>query len=249
MPILNFEKGKIELKNEGEKAKLNFYGDIVSTEWDKWEDVDVAPKDIQDLLYQIGDKDLDIYINSHGGSVFAGMAIANMLKRHKGYITAYVDGLAASIASVIAFVADKIICPSNSYLMIHKAWGRFLGNADDLRKQADNLDVIDEGILNVYKEKLNPGVKIEKIKDMVAKETWLTGTEAKEFFNIELSEPVEIAASFDKSFCDKHKVPEKLRNLLNNQVQQQQQLEDKIFQAQQAELDLARAKLELQLLI
>jgi ATP-dependent protease ClpP protease subunit len=134
MSVLNFEKGKIEVKNQGDRIKLIIYGEIVSKELDKWIDEDVAPKDIQDLLYQIGDKDLDIYINSVGGSVFAGMAIYNMLKRHKGYKTVYVDGVAASIASVIAMVGDKIYIPKNSFLMVHKAWCVATGNSDDLIK-------------------------------------------------------------------------------------------------------------------
>jgi ATP-dependent protease ClpP protease subunit len=217
MSILNFEKGKIELKNQGEKAKLTIYGEIVSTEWDKWESEDIAPQDIQDLLYQVGDMDLDIYINSVGGSVFAGMAIYNMLKRHKGNKTVYVDGLAGSISSVIAMVGDKLVIPSNAYLMIHKAYGRFLGNADELRKQAEALDVLDDGILNVYKEKLKSDADIEKIKDMIAKETWLTGVEAQKYFNLELTGSVEIAASFDKEYCTKHKVPKELKALLENQ--------------------------------
>jgi ATP-dependent protease ClpP protease subunit len=215
LSVLNFEKGKIELKNSGERAKLTIYGEIVSTEWDKWDNEDIAPQDIQDLLYQIGDMDLDIYINSVGGSVFAGMAIYNMLKRHSGHKTVYVDGIAASISSVIAMAGDRIIIPSNSYFMMHKAWGRFLGNADELRDQAEALDVLDEGILFAYKDKLNTDIDIELIKHMIAKETWLTGVEAQKYFNVELSDAVEIAASFDREYCNKHKVPDNLKALLD----------------------------------
>ncbi|WP_330594436.1 Clp protease ClpP, partial [Clostridioides difficile] len=65
---------------------------------------------------------MNIYINSGGGSVFAGMAIYNMLKRHEGFKTVYVDGIAASIASVIALAGDRVVIPQNAYFMIHKPW-------------------------------------------------------------------------------------------------------------------------------
>lgn len=210
MRVLELGKGRLEVKNEGKKAKLNIYGYIVSEEWGKLEESDIIPEEIQDFISIIGDMDIDIYINSGGGSVFAGMVIFNMLKRHKGHKTVYIDGVAGSISSVIAMAGDKIVCPSNSYLMIHKAWDCKTGNADDFRKYADYLDMMDSGIINAYKEKLHDGIKIETIKDMMAKETWLTGIEAQKYFDIELSEAVQIAASIDKEYCNSHNVPKDL---------------------------------------
>lgn len=80
------ETGKMEIKNATtEKAELYFYGDIVSAEWEKWDDADTCPDDVCSFLKEVEDvKELNIYINSGGGSVFAGMAIYNMLKRFKG---------------------------------------------------------------------------------------------------------------------------------------------------------------------
>ena len=73
---------------------------------------------------------MNIYINSGGGSVFAGIAIYNMLKRYQGKKTVHVDALAGSIASVIAFAdSDMPTIPSNAYLMIHKPWAGCEGNA------------------------------------------------------------------------------------------------------------------------
>ena len=136
MPVLNLDKGKLEVKNKAEnKAELIIFGEITSS---RWANSDVIPSDVNNLLNEIGENDaLDIYINSPGGSVFAGIAIYNMLARHKGYKRVFVEGYAASIASVIAMVGDEIIVPENAYLMIHKAWGFAIGNADDLREQAD----------------------------------------------------------------------------------------------------------------
>jgi ATP-dependent protease ClpP protease subunit len=239
MSVLNFKKGKIEVKNQGDRIKLIIYGEIVSTELDKWIDEDVAPKDIQDILHQIGDKDLDIYINSVGGSVFAGMAIYNMLKRHKGYKTVYVDGVAASIASVIAMVGDKIYIPKNSFLMVHKAWCEATGNSDDLIKLSETLEVLDEGILNVYKTKLLSEKHLETIKDFISNETWLSGENAQKYFDIEVTEAIEIAASFDSSYCNKHNVPQELKSKLKNGT----------LNKDKNNLNLEKAKLKLQLLI
>lgn len=108
----------IKFKNDIDtgKQELYFYGDIVSDEMDKWQDTDTCPQDVQNILKQIDEnKPLDIYINSGGGSVFAGLAIYNMLKRNKAQKTVHIDGLAASIASVIAMAGDKIIMPSNAF--------------------------------------------------------------------------------------------------------------------------------------
>jgi len=149
-------------------------------------------------------KNLNIYINSGGGAVFAGMAIYNMLKRHDGFKTVYVDGVAASIASVIALVGDRVIIPKNAYFMIHKPWMMGIGNADDLRALADSLDVVEEGMINVYADHLAEGVSIETIKEMVAKETWMTGEEAAQYFNIETGEPIE-AVAYVGEMIDKFK--------------------------------------------
>src|SRR3712207_1077741 len=114
--------GKIEIKNQTEdKAELYFYGDIVSETWQSyWFEEDKCPQDVSDFLKELeNSKDVDIYINSGGGSVFAGIAIYSMLKRHKGKKIVHVDGLAASIASVIALAGDEVIIPSYANFMIH----------------------------------------------------------------------------------------------------------------------------------
>lgn len=111
----------LEVKNSTEtSADLFFYGDIVSSWYGAWDDTDQYPEKVRDFLKEHENKDLNIYINSGGGSVFAGMAIYNMLKRHNGQKTVYIDGLAGSISSVIAMAGDRIVVPKNSFLMIHK---------------------------------------------------------------------------------------------------------------------------------
>ena len=206
-------KDFLNIKNLGEKAELHFYGEIVCDEWEKWSDLDTCPEDVLNYLSKIeNSKELDIYINSGGGSVFAGLGIYNILKRHKGRKTVYVDGLAGSIASIIAMVGDEIIVPSNSFLMIHKPLCGVCGNANDMREMADTLDRIEEGLINTYKTKLKDNVDIETIKAMVNAETWLTGEEASKYFNITVTEANKMIAKVDTNLLNSYKnVPENLK--------------------------------------
>ncbi|WP_270940888.1 head maturation protease, ClpP-related [Romboutsia lituseburensis] len=201
----------LQVKNQTEtSADLYFYGDIVSGWWGAWDDTDQYPENVKNFLDESKNKDLNIYVNSGGGSVFAGMAIYNMLKRHVGNKTVYVDGLAGSISSVIAMAGDKIVIPSNAYLMIHKPWCGTQGNANDLREQAEILDKIEEGILNVYQEKLKNGIDIETIKEMVDKETWLTGLEASNYFDVEVSNSVDAVATTSEYLDKFTEIPKQL---------------------------------------
>ena len=206
-------KDFLNIKNLGEKAELHFYGEIVCDEWEKWSDLDTCPEDVLNYLSKIeNSKELDIYINSGGGSVFAGLGIYNILKRHKGRKTVYVDGLAGSIASIIAMVGDEIIVPSNSFMMIHKPLCGVCGNANDMREMADTLDRIEEGLINTYKTKLKDNVDIETIKAMVNVETWLTGEEASKYFNITVTEANKMIAKVDTNLLNSYKnVPENLK--------------------------------------
>ncbi|RUR35152.1 Clp protease ClpP [Clostridium perfringens] len=198
--------GKIEIKNELEnRADLFFYGDICSSTWGCWEDEDKCPQDVADFLKDLdNNKEINIYINSGGGSVFAGLAIYNQLKRHPANKTVYVDGLAASISSVIALAGDKVIIPKNAQFMIHKPWSWAIGNANDLRKTADSLDSCEQSILNVYEENLKDGVDIETIKQFVNDETWFTGEEAAKYFNIDVEEESELVAC-NSEYFEKYK--------------------------------------------
>lgn len=202
---------KMEVKNSTDsKAELYLFGEIVSSEWDRWELEDIAPEGVKNLLDEIGDKDLDIFVNSGGGSVFAGQAIYNMLKRHKGFKTVYVDGVAASIASVIALAGDRVIIPTNAYFMIHKPYMGMVGNSTEMRKAANDLDRIEEGILNIYEQHLQDGVDMATIKTMMTKETWMTGKEAQKYFNIEVGDSSEAVALVDDAFQNYANTPQEL---------------------------------------
>lgn len=210
------DSGRMEIKNLSSKsAELYFYGDIVSSTWDKWMSEDTCPQDVTDFLKELdGSENISIYVNSGGGDVFAGISIYNTLKRHQAKKTVYVDGLAASIASVIALAGDTVIIPSSAQFMIHKPWSWTYGNANDFRKFAETLDSVEESIINVYKDHLKEGVDIETIRQMVNDETWLTGDKAAEYFNVQISEEAPIAACADSEYFSKYKnVPKNLLNM------------------------------------
>lgn len=215
------EVGSIEIKNQTEdSADLCFFGDINSEslgEWQKYYPEDKAPQDVKDFLDQLENvSKINVHINSGGGSVFGGIAIYNMLKRFDAEITVYVEGLAASIASVIAMAGDKIIIPTNAQMMIHKPSSIAWGNADEMRKEADILDGCQKVILNTYMQHVKEGVTEEQINDLINAETWKNGEEWQEYFDIEVSESNQaVAAASD--FYDKY------NNLPENIAKPQQQ--------------------------
>ncbi len=208
--------GSIEIKNETEtSADLCFFGDINSEslgEWQKYYPEDKAPKDVQDFLDQLdGVSKINVHINSGGGSVFGGIAIYNILKRYNAEITVYVEGLAASIASVIAMAGDTIIVPANAQMMIHKPSSFAWGNADDMRKEADILDGCQKVILNTYMQHAKEGITSEQIDAFINAETWKNGEEWQEFFDIEVSERNSAAACKSDYFEQYKNLPKKLK--------------------------------------
>lgn len=132
-------------------------------------------------------------INSPGGDVFDSLAIHNVIKRHPGEVSATVDGLAASGASIIAMAAKTLAMPENSFLMIHNSSGLAMGNAGDMRDLADILEKIDSALVATYVAKT--GQTPEAIAKMLDEETWLTAQEAKDQgFADEVIAPVKLAA-------------------------------------------------------
>ncbi len=230
------EVGSIEIRNETETAAdLCFFGDINSEslgEWQKYYPEDKAPKDVQDFLDQLnGVSKINVHINSGGGSVFGGIAIYNILKRHNAEITVYVEGLAASIASVIAMAGDRIIIPENAQMMIHKPSSITWGNADDMRKEADILDGCQKVILNTYMQHTKEGVTPEQINALIDAETWKNGKEWQEFFDVEVSEKNSAAACTSDYFDQYNNLPEKLRENPEPQVVDIECLTDAIAEA------------------
>ena len=191
-------------------ADINIYGPIVSYVWG---DEEVSASTFKKELDDLGDvKDINLYINSPGGSVFEGITIHNMLVRHPANINVHIDGVAASIASVIA-MAGKIHMPKNSMLMIHNPWTFAMGNAKELRKQADDLDRIANSAIQTYLEKGGSKLNEDKLLQMLDEETWLSAEEA---FSYGLADEVgaesQIAACIDDEIFKNYKnVPKALK--------------------------------------
>ena len=163
--------GYLDLEQDEEQSRcsLYFYGDIVSATWESmWYEEDRCPQDIADFLNQLdGYEDIDIYFNSGGGDVFAGLAIYNQLKRYDGHKVGYVDGMAASIASVIMFACDELHFATGAQAMIHKPLCMAYGNADDFKAVIKQLNLCEDSILDVYMEHVQEGVTRDKIQSLI----------------------------------------------------------------------------------
>jgi len=184
----------LEVKALGAIGEIYIYGEIVDL---KWFDEDVTPVDIKEELDKLKDvSSINIYVNSPGGSVFAGVAIFNELKRFNKPTTSYVDGVAASIASLIVLAADKVVMPFNSMFMIHNVSTCLCGDAPLLREVADKLDKItDSVLLETYAEKT--GKSKDELRGMLDAETWLSAEEAVDLgFADVLEKEQKIAACY-----------------------------------------------------
>lgn len=158
-------------KRENE-ATINIYGDITS-----WED---QAKNLAQRLDELTDvSKINVYVNSYGGEVAEGLAIYNALRRHKAKVVTHCDGFACSIASVVFMAGDERIMSDSSLLMIHNAWTISMGNATQLRKEADDLDKITQASVTAYKA--HSTLSEEEIKALMDAESWITPEEALEY--------------------------------------------------------------------
>jgi len=165
------------LETEGEKADLYIYGDITS--W-PWLESDVSAYLLSKKLEELKDvSEINVYINSYGGEVAEGLAIYNALKRHKAKVVTHCDGFACSISSVIFMAGDERVMSNTSTLMIHNAWSCASGNANDFRKEADDLEKITQLSINAYMSQVS--IPEEELKIMMDEETWLMPQEALEY--------------------------------------------------------------------
>ncbi|NFG00741.1 Clp protease ClpP, partial [Clostridium sporogenes] len=183
--------------------KINVKGTIISND-DKmiynWFDMDsTCPKDIEEALNKAKkNEEIEVIINSGGGSVFAGSEIYSLLKEYKGKITGKIVGLAASSASIIAMGCEILKISPTGQLMIHRASMINTGNSEDFEKSAEILKGIDKSIANAYI--LKTGLKQDELLDLMAKETWLDAKTAKNMGFIDeimFDEDNKIVASFN----------------------------------------------------
>jgi ATP-dependent Clp protease protease subunit len=139
-----------QLLTENNEANIYIYGDITSWEW---LESDVSSYTLSKEIEGLDINTINVYINSYGGEVSEGLAIYNALKRHKATVKTYCDGFACSAASVVFMAGDERIMSNASLLFIHNAWNYAAGNANQLRKAADDLDTITQASINTYMNK------------------------------------------------------------------------------------------------
>ena len=182
----------IRIINRAEKqsAEILIYEDIGEGFWTSGVTAQGFLKDLRAL----GDvKSLDIRINSNGGSVFDGVAIYNALRQHSARKTVHVDGIAASIASIIAMAGDEIRMGEGAWMMIHDPSGLAMGTAEQMRETADLLDGIKSQLVDIYVTRT--GKDAAEIGAIMAAETWFNASDAIDFKLADMvSEPIKIAA-------------------------------------------------------
>lgn len=173
-----------------EVAEISIYDEIG--------DYGTSAKNFIEEVKNIGKKDITLRINSVGGSVFDGLAIYNTLRSHQGYVNIKIEGLAASISTVIAMAGDNIEMAENGFFMIHNPFGQSAGEAGDMRKTADLLDKIKNEIIEIYQRQTK--LPYDVLSEMMDKETWLSSQEAQELgFINDITEPLKVAASYNLS--------------------------------------------------
>lgn len=198
-----------KVKNEAERATVYLYGTIGSDWWD--EDSCNTARAFAATLDELDGKPLDIRIDSCGGDVYEGFGIASAIQRYKGQTTAYVDGIAASAASYIAVMADKVVMTSFSQLMIHDAWTLVSGNAAELMETAERLDALDGIIAGIISAR--SGMELEDVRAAMDAETWY---DAQAAVDAGLADEVveteqRVAACIDPSVLSRYKhTPEAL---------------------------------------
>lgn len=153
----------------------------------------IGAKEFIAELNAIKSPTIDMHINSPGGEVFDGAAIYNAIKRHPAEVTTYIDGIAASIASVIALAGNKVIMAENAIYMMHNPSGIVVGTSEDMRKTADILDKIRETMIGAYVGK--SGKSESEVKAWLDSETWMNAEEAKAAgFADEIGDEMDMAA-------------------------------------------------------
>lgn len=182
---------KVYADENSDTLELYIYSTVEGDEW--FEKSQTSAQHFREELEKHKNaKFINLYINSTGGSVFEGSAIYSQLKRHSAKVTVYVDGFACSIASVIAMAGDKVIMSENAVMMIHNAWTVAAGNSAQLRKIADDLDVINKANKAAYLVKSDGKITPEKLTEMLDNETYLSAEDCLKYgFCDEISSKVE----------------------------------------------------------
>jgi len=184
--MVRIPKAKMLFKQESGKYQLYFYDDIEERgefDWNEWEykPSETCAKYVRERLEEVPEgAELEIYINSNGGSVKDGVAIYNQLKRHKSHKTGFVDGVAHSVAFVILQACDHRVMGEGTSALLHEMWVCTAGNAKQLREEADQLDEWMASNRKMFMQRAK-NITEDQLKEMMEKETMLTPDKALEY--------------------------------------------------------------------
>lgn len=164
------------MDNSGDTSKevVYMYG-VVGSGWFG----DISAQGVREMLDNVTAKEIEVHINSNGGDAFEGIAICNYLRNHPSHVTAIIDGIGASAASLIAMGADKVVMPSNSVMMVHRAATYAYGNADSLEKSAQMLRDVDSALIQSYKNRFNG--EFFELEALLDNETYMNAETAKSY--------------------------------------------------------------------
>lgn len=201
--------------------KIDIKGPIIENDdqwiYDYFEVEATSPKKVSDLINQTeNNEDIEVEINSGGGSVFAGSEIYTSLKSYNGNVTIKIVGLAASAASVIAMAGKNILMSPTAQMMIHNASGNFAGDYNVMQKGSEILKSVNASIANAYM--LKTGMSQDKLLDMMNEETWMTPQQALEnkfIDDIMFTDNVKLVASVSNGMLPQEVINKMKNKLLN----------------------------------
>lgn len=190
-------RGQYRIRNAAETpavTEILMYDEIGE---DPWFGTGISAKAFAEDLNSIETDEIHLRINSPGGNVFEGIAMLNAVRRHKAKVTVFVDGLAASAASIVAMGGDEVVMSRNAELMIHDAWGIAIGNADEMQKMADDLGRASDNLASAYADKA--GGDVAQWREAMKAETWFSDKEAVAAGLADRVEPSKTASDKSKA--------------------------------------------------
>ena len=217
---LRTAKGRgFSMRAEAGRAEILLY-DVI----DPW--YGASAKQLHSELKALGEvQEIDLRINSPGGSITEGMAFYTILKRQDAKIVAHIDGVAASMASVVAMAADEIVMAQGAYMMIHNPLGMAFGEADEMRSYAELLDKMKSQLVAIYADRTKRPA--DEIASLMDDETWFTADEAiAAGFADRSTAALAVAATLDPSKFTN--LPQKLRGEMQMSASNEQKSADQV---------------------
>ena len=225
---------------DNKSADVFIYGEITKYAWEEYGEVSSIT--FKNELDALGDglETINLYINSPGGSVFETMAIIAMLQRHPAEIISHIDALAASCASALPMISKRVIMYNNSMMMIHNAWTYAWGNANELRKAADDIERINQSMIQFYLDRAGDKLDADTLKQLLDAETWLTAEEAMNYgLCDEIISANNAAACIDEKWSKKYQnVPSQLlqQSVVSEMSAEEKAIREKILEDSKANL-------------